>query len=167
VSKNNGQWRREEKEKKVGSVEPRPGHLAATLAGKLTGHLSAMQANVSNLGNTINATIEAQNRQAVTTLVIKELLVEKGLVSLEELNARILAKRQTMLTPDGDVVLPPAVSGTKEEADGLAKGQEENTSGDQGGDGGPGEVAPGQEREGPSQAQGQVGQAEGSPAQPG
>ena len=161
MSKNNGQWRREEKEKRVGSVEPKPGHMAATLAGKLTGHLTTLQANINNLAGTINAVVTAQNRRAVGDLVVRELLVEKGLISLEELNKRIAEKMAVMLTPDGDAVLPPAVSGTKEEADGLAKGSEENTSGDQGGDGGTGKGAPGQEerQDGPAQAQGPAGQA--------
>ena len=109
MSGNNGQKRRDERDKRLDAANvARPDNLAATLAGKLTSHLAAMQMNVNNLGNTINASIEAQNRQAVTTLVIKELLVEKGLITIEELNRRILAKRETMLTADGDAIMPPA-----------------------------------------------------------
>jgi len=115
VSENNGQKRREDRLREAATASARS--AASVMAEKIVGNLSAMHTNVTNLGNTINATIEAQNRQAVTTLVIKELLVEKGLISLEELNKRILAKRETMLTADGDAVIAPSVDG-KEKSSG-------------------------------------------------
>ena len=122
MSGNNGQKRREDRLREAATASARG--AAGVMAEKIVGNLSAMHTNVTNLGNTINATIEAQNRQAVTTLVIKELLVEKGLISLEELNKRILAKRETMLTVDGDAVIEPPVGGKET---GNAEGQEDQS----------------------------------------
>ena len=65
----------------------------------------------------------SHNMHAVMLHVIKDLLIEKGLITQEEMIARLQAKHRAILSPDGDV----------KESGGAGKGGQDEQAGGVGG----------------------------------